>query len=74
MATGITMYSTTEVSSVSHGTVMADTPAKTPPAVQGQHHDAVVQRHLRQGEQRVAPVRRLHTNTMAVCTARLPAG
>jgi hypothetical protein len=32
--TGMTMYSTTEVSSVSHGTVMAEMPSSRPPAGQ----------------------------------------
>jgi hypothetical protein len=61
------MYSTTEVSSVSQGTVIADRPEQQrDDGREGEHHDGVVQRHLAEREQRVAAVSRLHTNTIAV--------
>ena len=67
MATGITMYSTTEVSRVSHGTVMADTPSKN--ATSGAKASTMMLSfsatcdRVNSGS---PPVRRLHTNTMAV--------
>jgi hypothetical protein len=65
--TGITMYSTTEVSSVAHGTVIADMPKSKPTsgakAITMMLSFKATCDKVKSGS---PPVRRLHTNTMAV--------
>ena len=65
-ATGMTMYSATEVSSVFHGTAMADKPSRARRWGEGEHHDGVVERHLRQREQRITTGQAAPHETMAV--------
>jgi hypothetical protein len=52
---------------VSHGTVIDDrAQQQADDGREGEHHDGVVQRHLRQREHGSPPVSRLQTNTIAV--------
>ena len=65
--TGITMYKTTEVISVSHGTMMAEMPSKKPTsgakAMTMMLSFKATCDSVKRGS---PPVRRLQTNTMAV--------
>jgi hypothetical protein len=66
-STGITMYSTTDVSKVSHGTVMAEMPSKKPTS--GANANTMMLSFSATCDRvnsGLPFVRRLHTNTMAV--------